>query len=52
MPQESEYKNDKYFKKNKVISGDMYWQGKVIKLGCRKEEVDPNDGDSPKVGNG
>ena len=40
MPDEAEYKDSEYYKKHKTLSGDMYYQGRVARLGLRKREDD------------
>ena len=40
MPNESEYRKTEYYKKHKELAGDMYYQGKVVKIGQRKKGND------------
>jgi hypothetical protein len=39
MPPRKEYEQNEYFKKHGRIPGDLYWQGKIVKLGLRKENA-------------
>ena len=38
-----EYTQNKHFKKCGKIPGDLYWQGRIAKLGLRKEDADPDN---------
>ncbi|KAF8899745.1 hypothetical protein CPB84DRAFT_1747695 [Gymnopilus junonius] len=49
MPLEEVYRNLPHFKKYGTIPGDVYWQGKVLKLGERKAEVLNSRKDVPKM---
>ena len=52
MPPQEEYEQNKYFKQCGKISGDLYWQGRIVKLGLRNEDVDPDNAvavDVPEV---
>lgn len=39
MPPKEEYQQHEYYKKHHEIPGDVYWQGRIVKLGCKKEDV-------------
>ena len=43
MPPLKEYKQNEYFKQCGKIPGDLYWQGRIVKLGQRKEDVDSDN---------
>ncbi|PPQ73546.1 hypothetical protein CVT25_011245 [Psilocybe cyanescens] len=42
-PPREVYIHTTQYKKKREISGDMYWQGKIIHLGKRKDELDSDD---------
>lgn len=43
QPPREEYANNKYFKRYGKIPGDVYWQGRIAKLGSRKKDADPDN---------
>jgi len=51
MPPQKEYEEDEFFKKYGRIPGHLYWQGRIVNLGRRKEDVDSDKAavDLPEV---
>ena len=49
MPPRTEYEQNKVYKATGKIPGDLYWQGKIIKLGVRKENVESDNSEGAEV---
>jgi hypothetical protein len=49
MPPREEYEQNKHFKQCGKIPGDLYWQGRIVKLGLRNKDVDPDTVYVPEV---
>jgi hypothetical protein len=49
MPPRQEYEHQKDFKASGKIPGDFYWQGKIIKLGVRMDDVESDNAEGADV---
>ncbi|KAF8173125.1 hypothetical protein BJ912DRAFT_932123 [Pholiota molesta] len=49
QPPPGVYNHDAQYKKRRKIPGHLYWQGKIIHLGQRKEELGSDDGEDDET---
>ena len=49
MPPQKVYKQHPYYKATGKIPGDLYYQGKIVKLGDRMEDVESDNAEGADV---